>query len=58
MSEPQASSFLSSVNGMIEEAISLMDLPAGLAEQIKLCNSVYHVRFALNLRDEWHVFEF
>jgi glutamate dehydrogenase (NAD(P)+) len=57
MSEPQTSSFLSSVNGMIEEAIALTDLPSGLAEQIKLCNSVYHVRFTLNLRDEWHTFE-
>jgi glutamate dehydrogenase (NAD(P)+) len=57
MSEKPTSSFLDSVNGMIDEAIALMDLPRGLAQQIKLCNSVYHVRFALNLRDEWHVFE-
>jgi glutamate dehydrogenase (NAD(P)+) len=57
MSDAAGSSFLASVAAMIDRAVALTDLPRGLANQIKLCNSVYHVRFSLNLRDDWHTFE-
>jgi glutamate dehydrogenase (NAD(P)+) len=52
-----ASGFLDSVNRMIDEAVSRLDLPDGLAEQIRVCNSVYHVRFYLRLRGRYEMFE-
>ena len=57
MSSEEGASFLTSVQGMIDEAIALVDISEGLAEQIRVCNSVYHVRFPVYLRDTWHVFE-
>ena len=51
------SSFLESVDRMFHEAVARMDLPPGLADQIRLCNSVYHVRFPVQLKGEWKVFE-
>ena len=51
------SGFLASVNRMIDEAVSRMDLPDGLAAQIRTCNSIYHVRFYLRLRGRYEMFE-
>ena len=56
MSEDEGG-FLASVNRMIDEAIARLDLPDGLAEQIRTCNSIYHVRFHLKLRGRYEMFE-
>ena len=56
MSE-MTTSFLASVDRMFQQAVALMDLPEGLAEQIRRCNSVYHVRFPVRLDGKWEVIE-
>jgi len=49
------STFLDSVNTMFDHAVGLLDLPPGLAEQIRECNSVYEVRFPIQTRKGWRV---
>ncbi len=51
------STFLHSVNRMFDHAVALMDIPPGLAKQIKLANSIYNVRFHVRIRGEYQVFE-
>ncbi len=51
------SSFLASVNRMFTQAVALMDLPPGLPEQIRTCNSVYQIRFPVKIRGEFRVFK-
>ncbi len=48
--------FLGSVRRMLDQAIALIDLPPGLAEQIRGCNSVFQVRFPVKIRGEYRVF--
>jgi glutamate dehydrogenase (NAD(P)+) len=50
------SGFLQSVNHMIDRAFGAMDLPKGLAEQIKCTNSLYRVNFPVEIRGEIEVF--
>ncbi|MGF1446627.1 MAG: Glu/Leu/Phe/Val dehydrogenase [Pikeienuella sp.] len=52
----QEPSFQESVNLMFDQAVGLMDLPRGLCEKIKVCNSTYTVRFGVRLRGEIHTF--
>jgi glutamate dehydrogenase (NAD(P)+) len=52
-----SSTFLSSVEKMLDRAIALMDLKPGLAEVIRRCRSVYQVRFAVKISGDWQVFE-
>ncbi len=49
-------SFLESINRMFDRAVEATDLPPGLAEQIKGCNSVYQVRFSLKFGKEYRTF--
>ena len=49
-------SFLDGINLMYDRAAGLLDLPPGLAEQIKQCNNVYQVRFPVRLADGIKVF--
>ena len=49
-------SFLEGVGRMADRAMNFMDLPAGMREQIKVCRSVYQVRFAVEIRGEYRVF--
>lgn len=49
-------SFLESVNRMFDRAVAAMDLPPGLAEQMRGCNSVYQVRFSLEFDDGYRTF--
>jgi len=49
-------SFRESVDLMFDQAVSLMDLPQGLCNKIKVCNSTYTVRFGVRLRGELHTF--
>ncbi len=48
--------FLDSVNRMFDRAAATLDLPPGLADQIKACNSVYQVKFAVEIDGEYQVF--
>ena len=49
MSGNGESTFLESVGKMLDAAIAKMDLPPGLAEEIRGCNSVYQVRFPVRI---------
>ncbi|MFV0472998.1 MAG: Glu/Leu/Phe/Val family dehydrogenase, partial [Pikeienuella sp.] len=49
-------SFRQSVDMMFTRAVSLMDLPPGLEEKIRVCNSTYTVRFGVKLRGAIHTF--
>ncbi len=56
MSNHPELSFRQSVDRMVDRAIATMDLPLGLAEQIRSCNSVYQVQFGVKLGDQYEVF--
>ena len=49
-------SFRDSVDLMFSQAASLLDLPEGLEEKIRVCNSTYTVRFGVKLRGRVHTF--
>ena len=49
-------SFRESVELMFTRAASLMELPPGLEEKIRVCNSTYVVRFGVRLRGEMRTF--
>ncbi|SNT72989.1 Glu/Leu/Phe/Val family dehydrogenase [Paracoccus seriniphilus] len=49
-------SFRDSVDRMFAHAAGLMELPPGLEEKIRVCNSTYTVRFGVRLRGELHTF--
>lgn len=49
-------SFRESVDLMFNRAVSLMDLPPGLEEKIRVCNATYTVRFGVRLRGQIHTF--
>ena len=49
MSQPP--SFLSSVMEQFDRAASYSNLPPGLIEQVRSCNSVYHLRFPVEHED-------
>jgi glutamate dehydrogenase (NAD(P)+) len=48
--------FLPSVHHMVDRAFGAMDLPPGLADQIKQTNSIYRVKFPVEIRGEVKVF--
>src|SRR5690606_6553995 len=48
--------FLASVHKMVDRAFGAMDLPPGLADQIKQTNSLYRVKFPVQIRGEVQVF--
>ena len=49
-------SFTANVDRQFVRAASLLDLPPGLAQQIRTCNATYTVRFPVRLRERIHVF--
>lgn len=53
---PQNRAFRDSVDAMFSHAASLLDLPEGLEEKIRVCNSTYTVRFGVRLRGAMHTF--
>ncbi len=57
MDQQKSSTFLESVNRMMDKAASLLTLPQGLAEQIKVCNSVYQVSFPVKFGDGYKIFK-
>ena len=52
----QEPGFRESVNLMFDRAVRLMDLPPGLEEKIRVCNSTYTVRFGVRLRGKVETF--
>jgi glutamate dehydrogenase (NAD(P)+) len=48
---PDHISFSAQVDRYFHKASALMDYPTGLLEQIRICNSVYHMRFPLRRDD-------
>ena len=49
-------SFRDSVDIMFMQAAGLLDMPEGLEEKIKVCNSTYTVRFGVKLRGRIQTF--
>ena len=49
-------SFLESVNQVFDHAVKLVDLPPGIPDQIKQCNTIFQVRFPARVRNEIRVF--
>lgn len=45
------STFSENVNRMVDRAFALLDIPQGLVEQIKACNSVLQVQFPVQMDD-------
>ncbi|WP_271946263.1 Glu/Leu/Phe/Val family dehydrogenase [Ruegeria faecimaris] len=56
MTATKEPSFRESVDLMFNRAASLMDLPPGLEEKIRVCNATYTVRFGVRLRGDIHTF--
>ncbi|MBR9762180.1 MAG: Glu/Leu/Phe/Val dehydrogenase [Rhodobacteraceae bacterium] len=48
--------FRRSVDLMFNRAVAMMDLPPGLEEKIRVCNSTYTVRFGVRLRGQIQTF--
>jgi glutamate dehydrogenase (NAD(P)+) len=51
MSPLETLTFSQNVEQMARRAVSLLDLPAGLAEQLIVCNTILEVNFAVKLTD-------
>jgi len=49
-------SFLESVDAMYDKAAATVDLPPGMAVNIKVCNNIYEVRFPVGFRGGYRVF--
>ncbi|MEO1291981.1 MAG: Glu/Leu/Phe/Val dehydrogenase [Pseudomonadota bacterium] len=56
MHPPIEPTFRQSVDLMFQRAAKLVDLPPGLEEKIRVCNSTYTVRFGVRLRGQVHTF--
>ena len=48
--------FRESIDFMFNRAVKLMDLPPGLEQKIRVCNTTYTVRFGVRLRGELQTF--
>lgn len=51
-----SASFLAEVDAMFDQAASNIDMPEGVAEKIKLCNTTYVTRFGVRLRGRMFTF--
>ena len=49
-------SFRENVDKMFDRAAATLDLPVGLAEQIRTCNAVYQVKFGVKIQGEYKIF--
>lgn len=52
----RSTDLLTNMNAMFDRATALLDLPPGLADKIKVCNSTYIVRFGVRLRNQIYSF--
>lgn len=57
MAATHGAAFLESVNRMVDRASDVLDLPAGLAEVIRCCRSVYQVRFPVQINGDFRIIE-
>ena len=57
MANPQDQGFMQSVRRMFDFAVERMDIPAGIAELLGECRSVYQVRFQAKVEGEYRVFK-
>ena len=56
MSATAETSFLDNVNLCFDRAAAALDLPDGLAQQIRTCNAICEVKFGVELRGGYEVF--
>jgi len=56
MSNSREPSFRENVDLMFDRAAATLDMPLGLAEQIRTCNAVYQVKFGVKIRGGYQVF--
>ena len=56
MEQKKETTFKESVDLMYDRAVKTLNLPIGLAEQIRTCNAVYQVRFGVKLKGEYKIF--
>lgn len=56
MQNSKEPSFRENVDKMFDRAAATLELPLGLAEQIRTCNAVYQVKFGVKIRGEYKVF--
>ena len=56
MSSSTQTSFLQNVNLCFDRAAAAIDLPDGLAKQIRTCNAICEVKFGVELRGGYEVF--
>ena len=56
MQNSREPSFRENVDRMFDRAAATLELPLGLAEQIRTCNAVYQVKFGVKIRGEYKVF--
>ncbi|GMV54155.1 MAG: Glutamate dehydrogenase [Chlorobi bacterium] len=49
--------FLDSVNHYFDKAVRYLNIPQGILNQIKVCNSVYYVRFPVRVKGDVQVIE-
>ena len=56
MKQKKETTFKESVDLMYDRAVETLNLPIGLAEQIRTCNAVYQVRFGVKLKGEYKIF--
>ena len=56
MEQIKETTFKESVDLMYDRAVETLNLPIGLAEQIRTCNAVYQVRFGVKLKGEYKIF--
>ena len=56
MSSSDQTSFLENVNLCFDRAATAIELPSGLAQQIRTCNAICEVKFGVELRGGYEVF--
>ena len=56
MSEMKSTSFLESVDLCFNQAAEAMDLPKGLARQIRTCNAICEMKFGVELEGGYEIF--
>jgi len=56
MSKSKPVSFLDSVNLYFDRAAAALELPKGLAQQIRTCNAICEMKFGVELRGSYEIF--
>ena len=56
MQNSREPSFRENVDKMFDRAAATLELPLGLADQIRTCNAVYQVKFGVKIRGEYKIF--